>query len=206
MSDPIDPESTPEPRTGDRAVRVTLNAPFILGYAGIALLVMILGSLTRGGTTAALFSLPGTFDPANIVFYLRLVLYPAGHSGWEHFLTNFTLILLIGPLLEEKYGSLTLLAFSAITAVVTGLVHLVLFDSALLGASGVLFMMIILTSLVRVEKNSLPLTFLLVAILFLGGQFLQIFQEDRISQLAHILGGLCGGVLGIWWAGRQDEA
>ena len=193
-----------KPEKGSReSFQITINAPFTLGFGAVALIAMILAVLTGGGTTAAAFSLPGEFDLLNPLFYLRLLLYPAGHASWEHFLSNFTLILLIGPLLEEKYGSGTILAFSAFTAVLTGIIHIFLSNAALLGASGIVFMMIILTSLVRVKRNTLPLTFILVAVLFLGGQILEIFQKDRISQLAHILGGLCGGALGIWWANKK---
>lgn len=50
------------------------------------------------------------------------------------------LILVVGPLLEEKYGSGAIASVIITTALVTGIVHWLLFPGTmLLGASGVVF-------------------------------------------------------------------
>ncbi|MEO1653978.1 MAG: rhomboid family intramembrane serine protease, partial [Bacteroidota bacterium] len=72
-----------------------------------------------------------------------------------------------------------------------------LFNNALLGASGVVFMMILLVSFANARKGTIPLTFILIALLFLGKEiYSALFTHDNISQFAHIIGGLCGGVFG----------
>ena len=112
-----------------------------------------------------------------------------GHSGWEHYIGNAAYILLLGPMLEEKYGSKRILQVILITAVVTGLVNYILFwNVALCGASGVV------TSF---KKGEIPLTFILVAIIFIGQQVYDgLFLQDDISNLSHILGGVIGAVVG----------
>ena len=108
------------------------------------------------------------------------------------------MLLLVGPMLEEKYGSKTLLEMIVITAVITGLVNNMLFRSGLLGASGIVFMMIILSSVTSVKEGKIPLTLIVVVILYLGEQVAAgIFSADNISQLTHIVGGLCGGIFGM---------
>lgn len=196
---PSDSPSTPPPGKPPRTWRIHVNAPFVLGFGALSLFAMLLGAATQGGTTRAFFSLPGTFDLLNVLFYPRLVLHAVGHADWAHFFANFTLILLVGPLLEEKYGSWNLGLFAAATAGITGFLHTLFFNSPILGASGVVFMMILLTSLVNMKRGTVPLTFILVSLLYLGNQIARIFQEDRVSQFAHILGGLCGAGLGFWW-------
>ena len=84
------------------------------------------------GSSGRLFYVPGTMDWDNPLAYVRLFTYVLGHEGWYHLLSNLMVILLIGPLLEEKYGSLQLLEMIAITAGVTGALNILLFDTALL--------------------------------------------------------------------------
>ena len=101
-------------------------------------------------------------------------------------------------MLEEKYGSKNLLIMMTITAFVTGIINTLFFSTGLLGASGIVFMMIILSSVTSVKEDKIPLTLIVVIILYLGGQIADgLFVRDNISQLTHIVGGICGGVFGL---------
>jgi GlpG protein len=108
-------------------------------------------------------------------------------------------ILLLGPLLEEKYGSRLILVVILITAGVTGILNFILFpDAALLGASGVVFAFIILSSITGFNSKEIPLTFILVAVIYLGQQIYSgLFIKDNIANFAHIIGGLVGAILGF---------
>jgi GlpG protein len=107
-------------------------------------------------------------------------------------------LLLLGPMLEEKYSSQTLAAAVAITAVVTSLINYLFFPSvALCGASGVVFAFIMLSSFTSFKEGEIPLTFLLVAVFFIGQQIYEgITVQDHISNTAHIAGGMIGSLLG----------
>jgi membrane associated rhomboid family serine protease len=120
-----------------------------------------------------------------------------GHGSIEHLLGNLTFILLIGPIVEEKYGSLKLFGMIVITALVTGLLNVVFFNNGMYGASGIVFMLILLVSFTNSSDGKVPLTFILVAILFLGKEVMQSLQADQISQFAHIIGGICGSIFGF---------
>lgn len=136
----------------------------------------------------------------NPVWYFRLVSHVIGHGDWGHLVGNFTLILLIGPILEEKYGSKDLFLMMAVTALVTGILQIFFFQTALLGASGIVFMLILLSSFTN-AKGGIPLTFVLVVILFLGKELFASFESDQVSQFAHIIGGILGGVFGFFLEG-----
>lgn len=174
------------------------NAPVTLSIFFVSLAALILGQLTAGWTTAHLFSVyrSSLLDP---LFYVRLFGHVVGHANWEHFLNNMLLLLVVGPPLEEKYGSRTLLAGIAMTAVITGLLQCLLFPgSALLGASGIVFMLIMLSSLAGMRNGSIPLTLVLVAILYLGQQVYDIFFiRDNVANFMHIAGGICGTAFGF---------
>ena len=101
-------------------------------------------------------------------------------------------------MLEEKHGSVKILEIIAITALVTGLIHYIFFwNVALCGASGVVFAFILLTSFTGFRAGEIPITFLLVALIFIGQQIYEgVTIQDNISNTAHIVGGIVGAVLG----------
>jgi membrane associated rhomboid family serine protease len=100
-------------------------------------------------------------------------------------------------MLEENYGSSSLLTMIVITALVTGVLNVLFFRSPLMGASGVVFMMILLSSFTNFSHGEIPLTFILVLILYMGVQLFSSFGSDNVSQFAHIAGGLCGSFFGF---------
>ena len=109
------------------------------------------------------------------------------------------MILVVGPPLEEKYGSRPLFWAIFLTALVSGMVHWLFFPgTALMGASGIVFMMIAMSSLSGMRDGCIPLTLVLVLALYLGGEIVDgITLADNVSQLTHIIGGVCGAFLGI---------
>lgn len=181
----------------EQKFKVSFNSPVILGFTLICFAALILGTLTSGRTNIMLFSVYRS-SLMNPLTYIRFVGHIFGHAGWEHFIGNIMLILVVGPLLEEKYGSSNMLFVILATALVTGIVNFVLFPHVrLLGASGVVFALILLSSFTSMKEGSIPLTFILVAVLYIGQQVYEgIFVNDNISNLTHILGGLVGAGLG----------
>ena len=50
----------------------------------------------------------------------------------------------------------------------------------------------------RMKEGTIPLTLILVTVFYLGQELYDaIFLHDGISHLTHIIGGLCGTVLGF---------
>jgi len=177
-------------------MRLTYNAPFTLSLALVATVVLIADRLLGGALTAQVFSVPAGFDPGNVIHYLRLLLFPLGHADGTHLTLNLSVILLVGPLLEEKHGAGRLLGLSLVTTLVTAVLHLVLFPGVgLLGASGIAFLLIVLGSFTNLRRGTIPLTFVLVAVLFLGHELTH--RQAGISTLAHLLGGAAGGLYGL---------
>lgn len=177
--------------------KITFNSPVVLGFIFISLAVLVLGIATLGKSNELLFM---TYHSslANPLTYVRFFTHVLGHSGWAHYIGNASYILLLGPMLEEKYGSGRILQVILITAAVTGIVNYILFwDVALCGASGVVFAFILLTSFTSFKNGEIPLTFILVAIVFIGQQVYEgLFLQDDISNLSHIIGGVIGAVVG----------
>ncbi len=181
-----------------KKLKISFNSPVILCFAILCLLTLILNMLTNGLTNRVFFSVYRS-PMTNPLTYVRFVGHIFGHADWEHFIGNITLLLVVGPMLEEKYGSLSIFIVILITAVVTGVVNFVFFPNVqLLGASGVVFAFILLSSMTSIREGSIPLTFILVAVIYIGGQIYDgIFVNDNVSNLTHIIGGLVGSCFGF---------
>ncbi len=181
-------------------MKIKYNAPVILTYSILSICVLTFWS---SGLLAKYFSSPAHVAFLNPYFYLRLISYIAGHGGWPHLIGNLMIILLVGPLLEEKYGSGKLLEMILITAVVTGLLNAFLFSTSLIGGSGIAFMLILLSSFSNIKSKEIPLTFIIIAILFIGSEVASTLKIDRISQFSHLAGGFIGAGYGFIRSGRR---
>ena len=181
----------------NKKLKITFNSPIVRGFAAICLIATILNYITMGISNELLFM---TYHSSlsSPMTYLRFFTHVFGHADWTHFIGNISYILLLGPMLEEKYSSKVLVEVIAVTAVITGLINYVFFwQYALCGASGVVFAFILLSSFTSFKDGEIPLTFILVAALYIGQQIVQgITLNDNVSNMAHIIGGIIGGVLG----------
>jgi len=181
-------------------MRIKYNAPTVLSFTLLCALVLLLDRTVFPHFIENWFMVPGRgfFNAGKINHWVSILTHAAGHASWTHLINNFTLILLIGPMLEESYGSTDLLIMILITALVTGILNVLIFRSYLLGASGVVFMMILLSSFTNFTHGEIPLTFILVLILYMGVQIFNSADSENISHFAHIIGGLCGSFFGFF--------
>ncbi len=182
-------------------VKISFNSPVILSYFVISTLVFVISSITNGWLIDTLFSVYRS-SPLDPLTYLRLVGHVFGHANLAHLFANVTLILVIGPMLEEKYGAFNIAVVILFTALVTGICHIIISPhSVLLGGSGVVFAFILLSSFTQMKAGEVPLTLILVIVTYLGQEIYEgIFVKDNISQFTHIIGGFAGIAAGYFLA------
>ena len=180
-----------------KKLKITFNAPVTLGFVIMCFIATLLGVISNGRITQSVFMTYHT-SLTSPMTYVRFVTHIFGHSGWSHFIGNASYLLLLGPMLEEKHGPKELIEVIGITAVITGIVNYIFFwNVGLCGASGVVFAFIILASFTGFKEGEIPLTFILVAAIFIGQQVYEgIAVHDDISNMAHIVGGIVGAVIG----------
>ena len=180
-------------------LKISYNAPVVLSFVIICFVITIIGVITKNRSTEVFFSVyRGSLT--NPLTYVRIFSHVLGHMGLEHFISNAMFLLLLGPMLEEKYSSGTIVKAIILTALVTGIIHCVFWgNSALCGASGVVFACIILSSFTSFKEGEIPLSFILVAVLFIGREIYNgITVQDNVSNFTHILGGAVGGFSGYF--------
>lgn len=178
---------------------IQYNSTLILSYFFLSFVVLILGKVTKKKTDMLFFSNYRSFI-LNPLTYIRLFTHVLGHENWRHFSNNFLYILLIGPMIEEKYGTINLLIMIGITAGVTGLINSIFSKNRILGASGIVFMFIVLSSFVNMEAGKIPLTLILIFLFYIVNEIIDgLIKKDRVSHLGHIIGALCGVAFGFYF-------
>ena len=185
-------------------ITLKYNAPVTLTIALLSLLALALNELTDGWTTQNLFC----FYKSALTDYLtypRAVLHILGNTSLTECTANIIILLVVGPAAEERFGSAKVLFAVLATAIAAALIMWFLFPtSAIMGASGVLFMMMVLASFASMRGGAIPITLILVLILFLGSEVVQAVTGDAgLQELTHIAGGAVGMVLGFAFSRRS---
>lgn len=180
------------------------DAPATLSFAFICIFLFLLDSLLLKGLLSQKFLLSPTTASGNMAFmasdplsYLRLVLYSFGAASASTLICNMIFILLLGPSMEERYGTLVIAIMMAVCILFSGVLTACFSKTPLTGSSAVIFMMIFLNSFVSLSKKKIPVSFLAVFFLFI---FREIFElndasvTDGIKIIINIAGGLCGSL------------
>jgi membrane associated rhomboid family serine protease len=170
------------------------NAPVTLTFFLISFGVLILSWLTRGKSNYLFSSEKASL--LNPLTYIRFFTNILGHKDFGHFSNNFLKILLLGPMIEEKYGSIDLLIMILITAFITGVINFIIGKYRILGASNIVFMLIALSAFVNMS-DKIPLTLVFIILFYFIDEVRQLFNKDGVSHYGHLIGALCGVAFGF---------
>ena len=181
-------------------------APLTFTFAIVSLLAL-LANILMDGRLHAMFNAYFTAftDP---YMYARLLSKAFMHADLLHYMRNFSAILILGPIVERRYGSPRLLLMMAATSFITGFIHVSFTrDVMLMGASGVTYMLIILACFVNVRRRRVPLAALVVGLFYLATEFWNALTlNDNIAHLSHAIAVLCGLGFGYLMAGKANAS
>jgi membrane associated rhomboid family serine protease len=180
-----------------RRIRLHYNAPVVLTFSLLALAVLVVDHWLGGALISRFFVTAPPFSVLDPLDYVRLVSHTLGHAGLGHLFSNLTMILLLGPILEERYGSANMLKMVLLTGLSVGVLNALFARSGLLGASSIVFMFVTLISIVDLRRGTIPVSFILVAIVFVGNEIVNAFGSDNVSQAGHIAGAGLGALFGF---------
>ena len=86
--------------------RIRYNAPFTITFVLISFIALLVNGRTNGAANRLLFSVYRS-DLRDPLTYIRAFTHVLGHSSFTHYSGNIMLMLVLGPTLEERYGSAT---------------------------------------------------------------------------------------------------
>lgn len=179
-------------------IRIKYNAPVSLTIVILSSVVFALNHYVNNFLISNWFTADGTltFNYSDPIAYIRFITHTLGHYDLNHIIYNSLLLILTGPILEEKYNSKTLLALIVTTAIVSGAINAFFIEAYLLGASGIVYLFIVLISFTNIEKGEFPLSVVIALGLFM---YQDLSREDlaEISILTHIVGAVIGLLYGL---------
>jgi GlpG protein len=128
---------------------------------------------------------------------IGIVLHIFGHSSWSHFLGNVVYIAMLGPSVEETFGSIPLMIMTLLSAVFIGIVS-VIFKNPCYGLSSIAYMWVILNTFQINNSKKIPLTSIILLVIFVLPEVIAMFvKSDNIGHQNHVLGAIFGLVFGI---------
>ncbi len=174
------------------------NSVVIISYFVLCLIMLILNTILKGKINNFFALRKGSL--LNPMTYIRLITTGLCHKNWSHFRNNFIMILLIGPILEEKYGSVQILEMLVITTIASSLIHLFIYENGAIGASDNVFMLVVLCSIVNITEGKIPITLILIFLFYVADEIIKQFssKKDNISHDSHIVGAICGFIFGYF--------
>lgn len=182
---------------------IVVNAPITIVFSLISFAVW--GFYALGILTPFLpfFVLDGAhFKWDDYTDYFSLFLFPFMHISADHLMNNMMYILLLGPMLEERYRFKSFLLMMISTSLIIGFAFILMKSPPSMGSSGIAFMMIILSSFTHFHLKKIPVSFLLIFGLYIVREMIGFGASDNISRVGHIVGGLCGAGFGLYQIGR----
>ena len=188
-------------------ITLQYNAPVTLTFALLSLLALALAELTDGWTTQNLFCFYKS-ALTDYLTYVRGLLHVLGSTDLTACTGNIIILLVVGPAAEERFGSAKVLFAMVLTAVASAVIMWMMFPtSTLMGAGGILFMMMVLASFASARHGAIPITLILVLVLFLGSEVLRaVTGTAGLQELTHIAGGVVGFLLGFLFSHSGSTA
>lgn len=182
-------------------LKFTFDAPVTLVFVLISLILSLLnlfvfkGSLTKqilASPTNLSGSLP--FLPSSIMSYFRLFSYVFGAKSISVLISNLILVLILGPAMEERYGSVVIGIMMIVSSIFSGVLNACFASESLEGSISIIFMFIFLNSFMSFSKKKVPVSFVAVFVLFVLSECLNKNFNEIIGTLIAISGGLCGSL------------
>ena len=174
-----------------------MNAPFTLILVLLSFLIHLINRYTDGAAVRVVFSVyhSSLRDPLT---YVRFVFHVLGNADWKTLYVSMIPILVLGPNLEERYGTVQIFAGSMATVVLSGIIHFAAFPNGevMMGAEGVMYMMYLLATVGGSKAGGIPLTMLLVLVAY-SMMEIQSVGAGAILRIDHIVGALCGVLMGM---------
>ncbi len=185
-------------------LKISYDAPVTLTFVIVCALIFLLNVLLirngKSGGFEKIFASPTSqggvlpFIPSAPLSYFRLLFYIFGSEpGYAYELfTNLILIMLLGPSMEERYGSVIIGIMIFVSALFSGVLNACFLETSLVGCVPLVSMMIFLNAFMSFSKKKFPLSFAAVMVLFVLVQFFTGAGILRI--IVCIAGGLCGSL------------
>lgn len=182
-------------------LKLTYDAPVTLTFSLICIGIYLIDTfLCKSYLATNILSSPTTatgelpFLFTDFLSYPRLFLYIFSSKSISLLLANLIFILLLGPMMEERYGSIVIGIMIFVSALFAGVLNACFCKESLQGTAPIVFMMIFLSLFMAFSKRKFPLSFIVVFGTFIAFEFIQHGASGFVGVIVNIAGGLCGSL------------
>lgn len=193
------------------SLKFIFDSPVVLVFSVVSAVIFISDLILKLNLSEKIFECPGAksvpaFDFKSALSYVNLVIYPFGGENSTSFFLNIGFILLLGPVLEERYGSIMLALMIFITSLVGGVLTACVSTFGISGCGGIVFMMIILSVLSVFIKKQLPVSWIFIFALYLAFSLFSgkkisgfmPFMQNNVPVFIQLASGICGSLFGFF--------
>jgi membrane associated rhomboid family serine protease len=181
-------------------LKFVYDAPVTLSFIIIALLFFIISLIAPKAGIQELLVAPSAsgaakFSFTNIKSILGLFLYIFNGKDRLLLFTNLLFVALIGPSMEERYGSFIIGIMMFVSGIFAGVLNACFCKDPMYGCSSIVFMLVLLNALMNFSKNKITGTALSMLILFiLREAFIENHPNKALGVIIVLAGGLCGSL------------
>ncbi len=110
---------------------------------------------------------------------------------------NIAILLLLGPRVEERYGSVLLILMFAISSFVAGILSAIFLPLSIYGLDGIAILLVLLTLFECANLKEISFNYIILLTLLLANSIVLSVQQNYYGILVHYLGSLCAGSFGF---------
>lgn len=177
-------------------LKFSYDAPVSQSFVLISLVIFILDFFVLNLKLNQNYLLTPTpvFSIRDPLVILRTIIYIFGETDKVYLFTNLLFIILIGPVMEERYGSVIIGIMFFVAAFVTGSMSACFCKVAYRGCSSVVFMLLLLNAMMFFTKKTISATSITMVVLFICREFFIANPNGVVGTLIILAGGLAGSL------------
>lgn len=189
------------------------DSPVMLSFAFITLIIFVLDTFALKGKlkemwlvtpTAAGGQFPFAFSDFRSI--LRLFVHVFGYSQNEILICNLIFILLLGPQMEERYGSVIIGIMIFVSSLFSGVLNACFCKNAVCGAEPVVFMLILLWTMMQLSRSKISASAIAVIALFIAMLIFRKNPNGVVGVAVIAAGGLCGSLFAFLTSPKAHKA
>ena len=189
------------------------DSPVMLTFAFITLIIFVLDTFVFKGKlkdtwlitpTAAGGAFPFAFSDFPSI--LRLFIHIFGYTESSVLICNLIFILLLGPQMEERYGSVIIGIMIFVSSLFSGVLNACFCKNAVCGAEPVVFMLILLWTMMQLSRSKISASAIAVIALFITMLVFRKNPNGVVGVVVIAAGGLCGSLFAFLTSPKAHKA
>jgi len=214
-----------------KKLKIDNDSPVTICFSLLILLAFAIDAFVLNGKLlSSVLTCPGgklsspAFNFSSGGDYIKLLLHVFGASSWNAVFINCLYVLMLGPGLEERYGSPVFALMLAVSALVTGVLNACLSPAPIFGASCVIFTMIFLVGMTDLAKKHIRFSWIFVFFFYIiyklysaysgsevrlslsaNNQLLVFLKKNAVTFIS-LAGGICGSLFGFLVSPKKRSA